>query len=246
MKPINIIFVLLKVNFIYGHGMMIKPLSRGSIWRVDHTAPINYDDNSLYCGGFNKQFGMNDGKCGYCGDNYELKEPRPHENKGTYGKGNIVQTYFLEDVINVTIRITANHLGYFMFNICNLDSSVIESQECFEPLIFNTTSSSKHFLESSYNGNFNVTLKLPEKLLCEQCVLQWIYITGNNWGICYDGIGRLGCGPQEQFRNCADIRIVPKNDTTVYNNVPIPRFSSFAKITTSFNFYSTSCIRTEI
>ena len=30
---------------------------------------------------------------------------------------------------------------------------------------------------------------------------------GNNWGVCPDGEGRDGCGPQEEFRSCADIAI---------------------------------------
>jgi hypothetical protein len=32
---------------------------------------------------------------------------------------------------------------------------------------------------------------------------------GNNWGICEDGSGAVGCGDyQETFVNCADIAIV--------------------------------------
>ena len=33
---------------------------------------------------------------------------------------------------------------------------------------------------------------------------------GNNWGKCADGVtGAVGCGPQETFRGCADVEIVP-------------------------------------
>jgi hypothetical protein len=32
--------------------------------------------------------------------------------------------------------------------------------------------------------------------------------TGNSWGECEDGTEAMGCGPQEIFRNCADISIV--------------------------------------
>lgn len=42
---------------------------------------------------------------------------------------------------------------------------------------------------------------------CEHCVLQWKYVAGNNWGICSNGEGAVGCGPQEEFRACADIAI---------------------------------------
>uniref|UniRef100_A0A1B0D6C3 Chitin-binding type-4 domain-containing protein n=1 Tax=Phlebotomus papatasi TaxID=29031 RepID=A0A1B0D6C3_PHLPP len=44
-------------------------------------------------------------------------------------------------------------------------------------------------------------------LKCESCLLQWIYVAGNNWGMCENGTGTVGCGPQEQFRACADISI---------------------------------------
>jgi hypothetical protein len=38
-------------------------------------------------------------------------------------------------------------------------------------------------------------------------VLQWKYIAGNNWGICADGNGAVGCGDQEEFRACSDVAI---------------------------------------
>jgi len=31
--------------------MMLNPAGRSSRWRYDSSAPTNYDDNSLYCGG---------------------------------------------------------------------------------------------------------------------------------------------------------------------------------------------------
>lgn len=38
-------------------------------------------------------------------------------------------------------------------------------------------------------------------------MLQWKYVAGNNWGTCADGSGAVGCGPQEEFRACADVAI---------------------------------------
>ena len=32
-------------------------------------------------------------------------------------------------------------------------------------------------------------------------------IIGNTWGICPNNTGAVGCGPQEMFRNCADVQI---------------------------------------
>ena len=31
---------------------------------------------------------------------------------------------------------------------------------------------------------------------------------GNTWDICDDGVGQVGCGKQETFRNCADVAII--------------------------------------
>jgi len=60
-------------------------------------------------------------------------------------------------------------------------------------------------------------VRLPLDLVCEQCILQWTYVAGNNWGDCDDGTSGLGCGPQEHFRSCADIRIVPHPLLKAYN-----------------------------
>ncbi len=52
-------------------------------------------------------------------------------------------------------------------------------------------------------------VRLPLEVTCKQCILQWSYVGGNNWGDCDDGTSGLGCGPQETFRSCADITITP-------------------------------------
>lgn len=40
--------VVLEVS---GHGMMLDPPNRSSLWRFDDEAPINYNDNENFCGG---------------------------------------------------------------------------------------------------------------------------------------------------------------------------------------------------
>lgn len=39
------------------------------------------------------QWDQNDGKCGVCGDAYNVQEPRPHEAGGLYAKGIISKFY---------------------------------------------------------------------------------------------------------------------------------------------------------
>ncbi|KAJ8664868.1 hypothetical protein QAD02_006530 [Eretmocerus hayati] len=65
-------------------------------------------------------------------------------------------------------------------------------------------------LDSNVIGMLNFKVNLPKKLTCEQCVFRWQYTAANNWGICPDGTGALGCGPQETFRTCSDVQIVKK------------------------------------
>ena len=80
----------------------------------------------------------------------------------------------------------------------------------------------------------DVTLRLPA-WKCNQCILQWTYTAGlcnkwhtwhwycnyclgNSWGVCSDGSGGVGCGPQETFRSCADISI--DGDSFVFPTLP--------------------------
>ena len=60
------------------------------------------------------------------------------------------------------------------------------------------------------NTVHTVSLKLPEgNVHCEHCVIQWRYYTGNYWGLCSDGSNPLGCGNQAEFRNGADVTVLP-------------------------------------
>lgn len=70
---------------------------------------------------------------------------------------------------------------------------------------------------------------LPQDVTCTQCVIQWKYIAGNNWGVCENGTGAVGCGPQEEFRACADVAIedatgaadeTPYEEATEENIIP--------------------------
>lgn len=65
----------------------------------------------------------------------------------------------------------------------------------------------RYYPGAGSNVIFRSVYQLPDDLTCTQCVLQWRYVAGNNWGNCPDGAGRVGCGPQEEFRGCADVKI---------------------------------------
>lgn len=39
--------------------------------------------------------------------------------------------------------------------------------------------------------------------------MKLISFAGNNWGNCDNDTKAVGCGPQEIYRNCADIAVLP-------------------------------------
>lgn len=167
------------IPLVVGHGMVMDPIGRGSRWRCNRKAPTNYDDNGLYCGGYDVQWNKNNGKCGVCGDNYADPKPRAHELGGKYGQGEIVRNYTMGAVITVAVRITANHRGYFVFSLCDLSKNAKETDECFDryPLL-DSTGNRNSYLNSTAAGMYYVNLQLPKDLVCVHCILQWTYVAG--------------------------------------------------------------------
>ncbi|XP_044730603.1 uncharacterized protein LOC123293763 [Chrysoperla carnea] len=194
------------IHFVTCHGLLLIPVNRASIWRDNKSAPIDYDDNQGFCGGFQVQWEINKGKCGICGDDYRYPVPRSHEYQGPYGRSGIMANYTQGTAIQVTTLLTANHLGWIQFSLCNLDNRNLETEDCFQNLEF-TNNRAVYDIPEGFTGLLTNTIILPKNLRCKHCVLRWHYRTGNNWGICEDGSGKLGCGPQENFRSCSDISI---------------------------------------
>ncbi|KAF0306850.1 hypothetical protein FJT64_021747 [Amphibalanus amphitrite] len=154
------------------------------------------------------QYDTQGGKCGICGDAYDEPQPRTHEIGGPYYKGIIVRNYAVGQEIKATVQITANHLGFFQFKMCPVSGDVEATQECLDKHILTVagTNSTDYYITDEVR-DFDVTLQLPEDLECEHCVFQWRYHAGNDWGVCPDGTGRDGCGPQEEFYGCADVSV---------------------------------------
>ncbi|XP_013167702.1 PREDICTED: uncharacterized protein LOC106117803 [Papilio xuthus] len=196
-----------------GHGRLIEPPSRASAWRYGFDTPHNYNDHELYCGGFTRQWNRNGGKCGVCGDAWDTPAPRPHELGGRFGRGVIVRRYAPRDTILIKVELTASHMGYFEFRVCEEPKTT--TQECLDRhvLKLGDRNSTKYYPKEG-NKIYEMKYHLPEDIECSHCVLQWKYIAGNNWGTCEDGSGAVGCGPQEEFRACADIAIGGRFATT--------------------------------
>ncbi|XP_044746682.1 uncharacterized protein LOC123308180 [Coccinella septempunctata] len=209
----HILFVVatLFLEEIFGHGMLLEPPNRSALWKFypvdNHRVVPNYDLTGIFCGGYSMQWDRFKGKCGVCGDPYNAPHPQPNENTGKHGKYGPVRSYGSGSVINVKVQLTANHRGKFRYSLCVLDdpSKPESGEHCFKPL--KLADGREEYKIGAGERIIHNSLKLPDGLRCNRCVLRWEYIAGNNWGTCPDGRGKLGCGPQETFRNCADIKI---------------------------------------
>merc|ERR1719219_1960701 len=178
----------------------MNPPGRNAMWRFGFGTPVNYDDNAIWCGGATTQHQRNKGKCGVCGDAYHLSRPRPNEHGGRFGTGKISKSYLQGQVIDIDVTLTANHKGWFEFKLCPINGNAgKETQECMDKYPFYLADNPR---ETKYNvrpgRTFKYRVKLPPNVVCSQCVLQWTYRAANNWPV---------SGPQEHFRNCADIEI---------------------------------------
>ncbi|XP_055940722.1 uncharacterized protein LOC129971181 isoform X2 [Argiope bruennichi] len=204
-----VFIVLYWSSLVSGHGRLLEPPSRSSMWRFGFETKPNYNDNELFCGGYTVQWQRNGGKCGICGDAWDAPKPRPNEAGGIYGKGIIVGNYKPGQEVKSIVELTANHKGFFEFKLCpHNDPKTVATQDCLDQYLLELADGSGiKYYPSTRTGKFVVNLRLPQHLTCSQCVFQWTYTAANNWGRCDNGTSKVGCGPQETFRGCADVAI---------------------------------------
>lgn len=99
---------------------------------------------------------------------------------GAYSTGIISKCYEQTSVIEVKVEITANHLGYFEFRLCeHNDPFTPATQECLDEHVLTLYNGmGTRYNITSEIGEYTVELILPEDVHCSQCVLQWKYNTG--------------------------------------------------------------------
>lgn len=194
------IFVILLLDRAQGHGMLIDPANRASRWRYGFTGPNQYTDNQLSCGGRNVQWNTHGGKCGACGDEYNIASPK-YTYPGSFATNPpIVKTYNAGQQIEVKVKITANHKGYFTFRVAPLNNPPITQEDLDNIMLELPNGDAEWQLTTGHGtGVFTITLQLPMSLSCDHCVMQWWWTTGNNYNN----------DKPETFVNCADITILP-------------------------------------
>lgn len=204
---------------VEGHGRLVDPPGRSTMWRFGFDTPVQYTDNQLYCGSYSRQWSKNHGRCGVCGDPWDIPRPRPNEAGGTWGTGVISKVYRQGQIITATVQLTANHMGWFEFRLCpNNNPKQYVKQSCLNKHVLKLVDypGTKYRIKHKETGLFSVRLQLPKNLICSQCVVQWHYTTGNIWGHCKNGSRQTGCGPQEVFRGCSDVAVFAPGDPTYF------------------------------
>lgn len=108
-----------------------------------------------------------------------MPTPRPHELGGEFGEGHVVATYPPGGQIPISVKLIANHRGYFVFDVCNLDREP-ETEECFKRLKL-SDGNDQYDLKYFRPSTFNMTVQVPHNLNCEHCVLRWHYKSGETF-----------------------------------------------------------------
>ncbi|XP_069120053.1 location of vulva defective 1-like isoform X2 [Argopecten irradians] len=196
-----------------GHGYMLDPPGRSSMWRVGFDTVPNYDDNGLNCGNQHQPADFKDVQCGLCGDPLD-QVPRDNEAGGKYASGIISKSYSMGDIITIKVLLTSNHLGFFEFRLCeNNDVTKRITKQCLKHVLVNPVTGSTRYNISSYTTqHFELSAKLPDHVTCSQCVLQWRYRTGNTFHYTENDCDL--CGSQEEFYACSDISIINSPSAT--------------------------------
>lgn len=171
MKSLLILVAI--VAAVHGHGRLMKPPSRSSIWRLpefqNQNPPANYDDNQLYCGGIH-QADDPGSNCGVCGDPASQGRPRDNEIGGKWERGIITARYTAGQVIDVEVDLTTAHKGNMEWRLCTDPSQ--ETQECFNRNVLQLADGSGSKLAAGNTGMHFARLKLPQGVTCSRCVIQ--------------------------------------------------------------------------
>ena len=134
---------------------------------------------------------MKDGKCGICGEN--INSVKQFEKGGALYRGFSVRAYTRGEIIDVKVYLSANHLGWTEFRICNVDNWETDAtqgtyfiiyndqplnniefiiKECLDQTLLQDLTGNTRIPIQPNVFNFHTQLQLPKNLVCDHCVFQ--------------------------------------------------------------------------
>lgn len=175
-----IYFYWVPMTRVVGHGFLQEPVPRTRLWLINAKLKPNYDNNGILCQVQSDRLAQCH-ECGWFGDTTETIIAGPSVNRNFTGR--------------VLVTLTANHLGHFVFEMTPFGKAHYAKVTPPIPVTMG---------KNHYEIHLDPVL-IPAA--CKHgsiCTLRWTYIGGNNWGCDASGCG-LAHGPQEVFRNCAEV-----------------------------------------
>lgn len=116
---VYVLVALVMAKSAHQHGYLSDPPSRASAWLVDKDfleCCKNYDYNQMFCGGRVRQWQINGGKCGICGDPWD--DEREYEKGGSKYLGKIVKTFSKNSQMPVKVQV---NVVFSSFRSSNID-----------------------------------------------------------------------------------------------------------------------------
>jgi hypothetical protein len=213
-----------------GHAYVADPISRNAIGAVDNG--LCTWNGPIPCVGDPQSWNQEETSTG-CGIVQSGSTPYVFGDGGlSYENTKYINHYSQNELIEAKIKVTAMHGGRYEFRIQDVgiamdpDGSLWKDLpplyvESFtpacngagcrdEPCVAEKTCANIPLgaYETGTGTEMKMMVQLPSNLVCEHCVLQWRYITGNS---CPGGIS---CEGGEKFWNCIDLKITPTNPVT--------------------------------
>jgi hypothetical protein len=70
-------------------------------------------------------------------------------------------------------KITANHLGFFEFKLCNIDNATEDAtQDCFDKTLLSNSNGNNISPIGKLEGRLKMKILLPKNFTCNHCVFQ--------------------------------------------------------------------------
>jgi hypothetical protein len=238
-------FVVLATSAVVAtcHGFMAEPAARNVLSKTQHynAGGLSNQGASYTYAGKRKWTSKGslmwdpkkNAQHGVCGGLQGDTNGLDFQAGGKYATKKITGTYAAGQTIRIRVEISAPHGGRWQFGVCpvpdgasDADERRVVTQQCMDSnKLINMDKKNAGYGTQFWwfgkrtDGVYELDMKLPDKIECKRCVLQWHWETANSCNIPGTPSSEMlsttkdsceGAQNMEEFWNCADIAILPK------------------------------------